>query len=752
MISQTLLYLLSLKLHFKPFAMKTKIFTLLLSFFSLYCLAQPMGGGLNWMPDGSSFTNLERYTIVKTELPSLSKTVLFDFDKLLPRDESHPRNVSSYVLSKDLKQVLLKVNTQTQYHKTTGEVWVYNSLDGKIKQLGKTLRTDGLMYPKFSPDGSKVAYVYQDKSANKVVYNLYIEDLKTGKIKQLTFDTRDRSINGTFDWVYSEELFCTDGFRWSPDGTRIAYWNVDASKVRNYLMLNTTDSIYPFTVPVEYPKAGEDPSPTKIGVVDLATAKTQWMKIEGDPRQNYLVKMEWSSKNDLIIQQLSRKQNVSKLYLANAGTGAAKVLWSDTDKAWIDVEATWNTNDNAGWNWIEGGKAFVWASEKDGWRHLYRIGMDGKESMITKGDFDVIKIYLIDEPNNLLYFAATPENATQRYMYCTKLDGSGEPQRVTPADFTGTNDYMLSPNGKWARHNFASHLYFPASEWVSLPAHTPVDPAKGILKNLKEDPFGKQVSFFKVTTEDGITLDGWIAKPKDFDPSKKYPVFFYVYGEPWGCTVFDNSRIGRSGQFGGNIADMGYLYVSVDCRGSLAPRGREWRKSIYRQVGRLNIRDMALGAKEVLKWSYCDTSRVAVHGWSGGGSSTLNLMFQYPEIFKTGIATAAVANQLDYDNAYQERYMGIPAESRADFIAGSPYTYAKNLKGNLLYIHGTGDDNVHYANAEKLFNELIKYNKTFQMMIYPMRSHGIYEGEGTSQHLATTCKKFLLENCPPGGR
>jgi dipeptidyl-peptidase 4 len=287
---------------------------------------------------------------------------------------------------------------------------------------------------------------------------------------------------------------------------------------------------------------------------------------------------------------------------------------------------------------------------------------------------------------------------------------------------------------------------------VALPTHMPVDPAKGILKNQKEDPMGKQVSFFKVTTEDGVTLDGWIAKPKDFDPAKKYPVFFYVYGEPWGCTTFDNARLGRTSQFGGNIADMGYLYVAVDCRGSMAPRGREWRKSIYRKIGRLNIRDMALGAKEVLKWSFCDTSRVAVHGWSGGGSSTLNLMFQYPEIFKTGIAVAAVANQLAYDNAYQERYMGVPAETREDFIAGSPYTYAKNLKGNLLYIHGTGDDNVHYANAEKLINELIRFNKPFQMMIYPMRSHGIYEGEGTSQHLTTTCKKFLLENCPPGGR
>ncbi len=714
---------------------------------------QPFGmGGVNWMPDGNSYTSLDKYSIVKTELPSQAKTVLFDLEKIFPVDQAHPRTISSFVLSKDLKQVLLKINTKTQYHKITGEVWVYDSRNGKIFQLGKGLRADGLMYPKFSSDGTKVAYVLQDKSPLRVVYNLYVEELKTSKIKQLTFDTKDRSINGTFDWVYSEELFCTDGFRWSEDGTRIAYWNIDASKVRNYLMLNTTDSIYPFTVPVEYPKAGEDPSPAKIGVVSLSTAKTVWMNVEGDPRQNYLTKMEWSSKNELIIQQLNRKQNVSKIWLTNTETGSVRLLWSDTDQAWVDLEATWNSNNNVGWSWIEGGKAFVWASEKDGWRHLYRIGMDGSERLITRGNYDVIKVLLIDEPENTIYFAATPENATQRYLFATRLDGSEEPHRVTPAEFTGTNDYTISPNGKWARHTLSSHKFVPASEWVSLPMHAPIDAEKSISKNLKEDPFSKQISFFKVTTEDGITLDGWIAKPKDFDPAKKYPVFFYVYGEPWGCTVFDNSRLGRSGQFGGNIADMGYLYVSVDCRGSMAPRGREWRKSIYRKIGRLNIRDMAMGAREVLKWNFCDTSRVAVHGWSGGGSSTLNLMFQYPEIFKTGIAVAAVANQLAYDNAYQERYMGIPAETREDFLAGSPYTHAKNLKGNLLYIHGTGDDNVHFANAEKLFNELIRYNKPFQMMAYPMRSHGIYEGEGTSQHLTTICKKFLLENCPPGGR
>ena len=289
--------------------MKKIAYTFIISIFALITNAQPCG--LKWLPDGNAYTSLDKYSVVKTELPSLTKTVLFELEKFIPKDEAHPREISSFALSADLKQVLLKINTLTQYHKTTGEVWVYNSKDDKITQLGKTLRNEGLMYPKFSPDGTKVAYVYQDYSNNQVVYNLYVEDLKTGKITQLTFDTRDRSINGTFDWVYSEELFCTDGFRWSPDGTRIAYWNVDASKVRNYLMLNTTDSIYPFTVAVEYPKAGEDPSPAKIGVVDISTTKTKWMDIEGDPRQYYLTKMEWSSKNELIIQQLNRKQNVS---------------------------------------------------------------------------------------------------------------------------------------------------------------------------------------------------------------------------------------------------------------------------------------------------------------------------------------------------------------------------------------------------------------------------------------------------------
>ncbi len=720
---------------------------------SISAFSQPMGAvSMNWGVDGNSFTSIEKGKIIRTVLPAMNKITLIETEKLFPKDSIHPRLLSSFQWNVNQDKALFFINTETQYHKTTGEVWYYDLETVKLKQLGAGLRQDGLMYAKLSPDGNNVAYVYQDKSNKGVVYNLYLEDLLSEKVKQLTFDTRDRVINGTFDWVYAEELFCRDGFRWSPDGKRIAYWNIDASQVRNYLMLNTTDSTYSFTVPVEYPKAGEDPSPAKIGVVDIATAKTTWIKIEGDPRQNYLVRMEWVADNELIIQQLNRKQNITNILLADSKTAACKVLWTESDAAWIDVKAAWNSGDNMGWDWIENKKAFIWASEKDGWRHLYRIGMDGKETLITKGDFDVMRLYMVDEKNNKLYFAASPDNYTQRYLYCSNLDGSNSPERLTSSDFPGTHNYIISPNGKWARHSFSSHLYMPASELISLPDLKPLDETKSISKNLKEDPFGKQIEYFKVTTEDHITLDGWMAKPKDFDPSKKYPVFFYVYGEPWSSTVMDVYGIGRNSQFGDNIPDQGYLFVSVDNRGTPSPRGREWRKSIYRKIGIVNIRDLAMGAKEILKWPYCDTSRVAVTGWSGGGTSSLNLMFQYPGIFKTGIAVAAVANQLAYDNTYQERYMGIPQETREDFLAGSPYTHAKDLRGNLLYIHGTGDDNVHYANAEKLINELIRYNKPFQMMAYPMRSHGIYEGEGTREHLKTISSKFLRENCPPGGR
>jgi dipeptidyl-peptidase-4 len=374
------------------------------------------------------------------------------------------------------------------------------------------------------------------------------------------------------------------------------------------------------------------------------------------------------------------------------------------------------------------------------------------ETLVTPGNYDVLTIKHIDEKSGFIYFLASPENATQKYLYRIKSDGKGKPQRITPDELEGTHNYTISPNGKWALHYFSNTYTRPVEELIQLPSHKPLSKTENITAKLPEIQENKIVEFFKVTTADGIEMDGWVVKPTDFDLTKKYPVVFYVYTEPWGQTVTDSYGTGKNFLYNGDMAADGYVYISLDNRGTPAPKGRAWRKSIYRKIGIINIRDQAMAAKEILKWPFIDPERVAVWGWSGGGSATLNLMFQYPEIYKTGIAVAAVVNQLTYDNIYQERYMGLSEETLDDFIKGSPVSYAKNLEGNLLYIHGTGDDNVHYQNAEMLINELIKHNKQFQFMAYPNRTHSISEGEGTLEHLTTLYTEYLKKYCPPGGR
>jgi dipeptidyl-peptidase 4 len=358
----------------------------------------------------------------------------------------------------------------------------------------------------------------------------------------------------------------------------------------------------------------------------------------------------------------------------------------------------------------------------------------------------------VDELNNYIYFTASPKNATQLYLYRVKINnGKDEPELVSNDKLKGTHDYDISPNAKIAMHSFSNNNTQPVSEWITLPDNKSMLAAKSIEKNLKIDA-KKNIEYLQVTTEDNTVLDAWISKPKNFDPTKKYPVVFYVYGEPAASTVNDQYGSHSNFLYMGDIAGDGYVQVSVDNRGTPSLKGAKWRKSIYRKIGNINIKDFASGAKKILENTYMDKSRVAVWGWSGGGSSTLNLMFNYPEIFKTGIAIAAVANQLSYDNIYQERYMGLPQENMEDFVKGSPIYNAKGLQGKLLYIHGTGDDNVHYGNAEMLVNELIKYNKQFEFMAYPNRTHSISEGRGTGLHLATLYTNFLKKNCEPGGR
>ena len=706
--------------------------------------AQPV----RWSADGNSYYKLENGGIAMYTLPANTSTTYLSAEQLKPKGSKVPLEVEGFNILEKKGLVILFTNSRKVWrYNTRGDYWLLNKQTGSLRQLGKGSPASSLMFAKISPDGSKVAYVSE--------YNLYVEDLATGTVKALTKGGTRKLINGTFDWAYEEEFFCRDGFRWSPDSRSIAFWQMDARKVKDHLMINNTDSIYPVAIPVEYPVSGELPSPFKIGVVEIQTGKTTWMQIPYDQTWgSYLPRMDWTPGNaELIVQHLNRKQNHSRIMLCDSRTGTTRTIYEEKETAWIDIMPSWDQDyADRGWDWINKGQDFLWASEKDGWRHVYRISRDGKkETCLTNGNYDVIDIAGLDENTGWIYFMASPDNATQSYLYRSRLDGSGSAERVSPSAQQGTHNYNLSPGARFAQHGFSNHRTPRTLEWVTLPNHQETS-GKNPVSTAVAKAAPNDVEFFKVRTEEGVEMDAWMRKPRNFNPGKKYPVLFYVYTEPWGQEVRDVYGVADNYLYTGDLQGDGYIYVCMDNRGTPAPKGRDWRKIAYRKIGQVNIRDQAMGAKEILKWPFVDSSRVAVWGWSGGGSATLNLMFQYPEIYTTGISIAAVGNQLTYDNIYQERYMGLPQENREDFVKGSPITHARNLKGKLLYIHGTADDNVHYNNAEMLVNELIRHGKLFQFMPYPNRTHSVSEGEGTFEHLSATYTDFLRRHCPPGGR
>jgi dipeptidyl-peptidase-4 len=618
-----------------------------------------------------------------------------------------------------------------------------------------------LMFAKFSPNEKFVAFVSKEKSDKNIrnsstSVNIYIENLEDNSIKKLTSSNgTEKLINGTFDWVYEEEFGCRDGFIFNENGNKIAFWQIDANQVRDFYMINNTDSIYSYTIPVEYPKVGEDLTPAKIGVINLDNGEIQWMNIPGESHKYYLPRMTWiPGRDELMVQQLNRKQNHSKIFVANSDTGESKLLMEEKDDAWVDLRSSWPYQVQAGWKFINSGKEFLYTTEKDGWSHIYRFNIKKQtEYLVTKGNYDVVKPLAYDEKSDEVYFIASPNQPTERYLYKTSAKGKGNLKRITPEILEGSHNYQISTKAKYAFHSFSNYFTRPMQAVVSLPDHKFINEDQNMVNKFdREKKNDHPLEFFQITTEDDVTMEGWIVKPKNMDKNKKYPVLFYFYSEPAGQTGVNRYGAGNNGLYDGNLAEDGYVYVTFDGRGTPSPKGRAWRKAIYRQIGRVNVRDMAMGAKAVFdKYTFIDTSRVAVHGWSGGGTATLNCLFQYPEIFHTGIAVAAVANQLTYDNIYQERYMGDPKESYQDYVDGSPIKYAKNLEGNLLYIHGTGDDNVHYQNAEMLANELIKHKKVFYMLSYPNRSHGIRE-DGAYPHVRLMFTDFLRKNCPPGGR
>lgn len=700
---------------------------------------------VSWIENGNAFVTIEKDTnghdqLIRYESKTNEQSVFLSASSLKSEDLENPIEIEDFSLSPDASKVLIFTNSSRVWRSNTkGDYWVYDFETKQLKQIGQKFPSSSLMFAKFASDNSYVAYV-QD-------FNIYKENYQTGEITALTEDGNRDIINGTFDWVYEEEFGDRDGFSISPNGKNIAYWQLDASKIGTFYMINNTDSVYSKPIPVQYPKVGSDPSSAKVGIINLANGKKNWIPVPGDNVQHYLPAMQWVNADLLLIQQLNRKQNELNIYTYQPSEDKLDKIYTESADTWVDLKYPdissnqWGNNDLL---LTEDQKYFIRMTETGKWRQAYKINLKtGDKTLLTPGNYDVAETYRLD--NKYLYFEASPENPNQRYLFRVPLNGNGQKERLTPQEFSGTNTYDISPDARFALHRFTDTETPKIVSLISLPDHETIEELvdnSDLKKKLKslEMP---QTEFFKVTTEDGVEVDGRMTKPVNFDSAQTYPVLFHVYGEPWGAVATDTFI----GMYEIYLAQHGFVVINMDNRGTPVLKGTAWRKSIYRKIGVLNTRDQALAAKKVLeKYSFIDKDSVSVWGWSGGGSMTLNLMFRYPEIYQTGMAVAAVSNQLFYDNVYQERYMGLPQENREDFIEGSPVTYAKNLEGNLLVVQGTGDDNVHYQNMEYLVNELIRQNKQFRMMSYPNRSHGIYEGENTRRHLYTLLTSYLFSH------
>ena len=695
-------------------------------------------GPIRWLEDGAAYTTVERAEdgrgreIVRYNTERGTRSVLISAAHLTPPGDTVPLAIENYIWSPDRNRLLIFTNSEQVWRTNTrGDYWVLDRKAGKLSKLGgNEAKPSTLMFAKFSPDGGRVGYVREN--------NLYVEDLANGRITQLTRDGSRTVINGTFDWVYEEELGLQDGWRWSPDGNRIAYWQLVADSVRDFTLVNYTDSLYPVVTPIQYPKAGESNSAARVGVVGVTGGETRWLALEGDPRNNYPARVEWAANSDeVVVQRLNRLQNRLDLHVGDARTGAIRTILTERDSTWVEL-----VDDFA---WLDGGKHFIWMSERDGWNHAYLVSRDGRDvRLITRGEFDVLSVAALDEKGGWLYYIASPENPAQRYLYRVRLDGRGQPERISPAT-AGSHGYNIAPNRRFAFHTYSKFGVPPVNTLIRLPDHRPVrtvvanETLQHRVGRLRRGP----VEFTQVDIGDGVKLNAYLMKPADFDPSREYPILFQVYGGPGSQTVLD-SWGGQQYLWHVMLTQQGYVVASVDNRGTGA-RGRDWRKIVYGQLGVIETQDQAAAARVIGRLPYVDSTRMGIWGWSYGGFMSLNALFQAPDVYSTAVAVAPVTHWKYYDNIYTERYNGLPQDNAAGYDKGSPLSYVDQMRGKLLLVHGSGDDNVHYQNSEALVNALVRANKPFDMMEYPNRTHSIAGGT-TRQHLFELLTRYLRTN------
>ncbi|MDE2794167.1 MAG: DPP IV N-terminal domain-containing protein [Gemmatimonadota bacterium] len=674
-----------------------------------------------WLPDGSAYTTLEsrpgtsQRELIQYDAATGNRTVLASLPHLTPPGASDPLTITGYQFSPDATWALLRTDRNG--------FWKFEPATSTlVKVVAGGSNT-------ISPDGRRILFARDG--------NLHVHDLPAGQTTQLTFNTAESISNGRAVW--------------SPDGNRVAFVESDASGIRMRSMLVPTDPSYPELRQVRFARVGETITKLRVGVVDADGREVRWISIPSPTEGFYLGQVGWAGNSEeLLVEQFSRFRDERAFYIADVTTGEVTRIYHESDPAW--VIASYRLN--AGLEWIRGGDSFLLLTEKGGWRHSYVYSREGREErLLTPGASDVMERGPVDEGAGWFYFFASPDNATQRYLYRVGLDGAEAPERVTPEARPGTHFYDFSPDLRWAFHTYSTFDTPPVTSLISLSDHRVVRVLEDNdeVRRRAEATISHPTEFLELDIGDGVVMDAWMIKPRDFDPSRRYPVFIYVYGEPHAQTVLD--RWSTRNNYHRAIADLGYLVVSIENRGTPAPKGAEWRRAPFPTIGVQSTEEHAAGVREMGRMlPYVDLSRVGIWGWSGGGSNTLNSLFRRPDVYHVGIAVVPKPQPHLYNAWFQEIYMETLETNPEGYRVSAPINYAEGLEGDLLIIHGTGETNTHLEIVEGLVDRLVELGKTFDYMTYPNRNHGLSEGEGTAVHLRMLMVRYLMEHLAAGAR
>ena len=667
------------------------------------------------MDELQSMKNTNQYTVLNSDRNARTQQIdLYDYATLkqvssLISTKDFPLlsdGIDSYTFSNDEKQILIANNTNQIYrHSFTADYFLYNSA---TKELNRVL--EQVQEPTFSPDGKKIAFAKEN--------NLFVYDIASKKSTQITKDGLKNSIiNGITDWVYEEEFAFVRAFDWSADSKKIGFIRFDESQVPEFTMNIFKKDLYPTNETFKYPKAGEKNAEVSLHIYDVSTQSRKDINL-GNYSDFYIARIKWTNDANLLSAQiLNRHQNNLDLLFVDASTGSAKIVLNEKDKAYVDVTDNLTfLKDNS----------FIWTSEKDGFNHIYLYDKSGKlKNQITKGKWEVTSYYGFDEKNKTIYYQSVENGSILRDVYKISLDGKN---KVKLSQQVGTNAATFSPNYEYFINTFSSvtnpTLYTLNNSKDGKAIQTIVD-NKALAENLKKYNLPTK-EFFELTTEKGNKLNSWIIKPKDFDATKKYPVFMYQYSGP-GSQEVANKWLTANDYWFMMLSQQGYIVVCVDGRGT-GYKGADFKKCTQKELGKFEVEDQIDAAKVIGNYSYVDKTRIGIFGWSYGGFMSSNCILKGADVFKMAIAVAPVTSWRFYDSIYTERYMQTPQENASGYNDNSPINFAKNLKGNYLLIHGTADDNVHVQNSMQMIEALVQANKQFDWAIYPDKNHGIYGG------------------------